>query len=432
MKVAAFVPAKGSSQRVPNKNVMLLDGDPMFLRSLRKLIACKGVDEVWLDTESSEVAGLAADLKCKWLRRDPVLANNKTDGNQLFFNEVQNTDADLCVMLLCTSPFIHQKTIEKAIDILKSDSTYDSVVAVRKEKQYLWREGQPAYSLKHIPNSIDLPDTVIETMGLYVMRREAVLRLRRRIGDHPYLLEVEPIESVDVNWAQDFELANLIAVGLREKERRLFSNLKLQFNSALLSDVLDDLGIDGVLSKDFKINLPQAKILGRAKTMQIDACKDDEDYRKIYDSLGLYDYVVSNDVVVVANHAPNFAFFGELNANLAVRSGAVGAIIDGVTRDTRETSAMGFPVFAKGHYCKDTRKRGVVASRNRTVVIDEVNIHSDDLIFGDCDGVVIIPKSHEGAVLEEALKRRKNEGAVLLAIAEGMETGELVKQFGLF
>jgi regulator of RNase E activity RraA/CMP-N-acetylneuraminic acid synthetase len=432
MKVAAFVPAKGSSQRVPNKNTMLLDGEALFLRSLRKLLVCKGIDEVWLDTESPEIAALAADLKCRWLRRDPVLANNKTDGNQLFFNEINNTDADICVMLLCTSPFIHQQTIEKAIEVLKTDPSYDSVIGVRKEKQYLWQGGKPAYPLSRIPNSIDLPETVVETMGLYVMRREAALRLQRRIGDHPYLLELEPMESVDVNWPQDFELANLIAVGLREQERRLFSNLKLQFNSPLLSDVLDDLGINGVLSKDFKTNLPAAKILGRAKTMQIDACKDDEDYRKIYDSLGLYDHVVSNDVVVVANHAPNFAFFGELNANLAVRAGAVGAIVDGMTRDTQDTAAMGFPVFAKGHYCKDTRKRAVVASRNRTVVIDGVSIHNDDLIFCDSDGIVVIPKSKEKEVLEEALKRRKNEDAILLAIAEGVETGQLVKQFGLF
>jgi regulator of RNase E activity RraA len=187
-----------------------------------------------------------------------------------------------------------------------------------------------------------------------------------------------------------------------------------------------------VLSKDFKLNLPQSKVLGRAKTMQIDSCKDDEDFKKIYDSLALYDHVVSNDIVVVANHAPDFAFFGELNANLAIRAGAVGTIIDGVTRDTRDTVGMGFPVFAKGHYCKDTRKRGIVTSRNRTVLIDDISIHKDDLIFGDTDGIVIIPKQHEKAVLAEALKRRKNESSILLAIAEGMETSKLVKEFGLF
>ncbi len=99
-------------------------------------------------------------------------------------------------------------------------------------------------------------------------------------------------------------------------------------------------------------------------------------------------------------------FFGELNANLAIRAGAVGAIIDGVTRDTRDTVGMGFPVFAKGHYCKDTRKRGVVTSRNRTVLIDDISIHKDDLIFGDTDGIVIIPKQHgeEKAVLARSVE----------------------------
>jgi regulator of RNase E activity RraA len=195
---------------------------------------------------------------------------------------------------------------------------------------------------------------------------------------------------------------------------------------------MDDLKLSGVLSKDFHLNLPDQKIFGRAKTMQIDICADDDDFRKIYDGLNLYDHVVSNDIIVVANHVPGYAFFGELNANLAIRSGAVGAIIDGVTRDMPDTCRMGFPVFAKGNHCKDTRKHGVVGSRNKTIVVDGVSIHKDDLIFGDSDGIVVIPSKHEKTILEEALKRKNNEAGILLAIAQGIGTDELVKQFGLF
>jgi regulator of RNase E activity RraA/CMP-N-acetylneuraminic acid synthetase len=432
VKIAAFLPVKGTSQRIPNKNTMLLDGEPLFLRSLKKLLACASVDEVWLDTESQEIIELASDIKCRILHRDPALASNKTDGHQLFLNEVAATDADICLQLLGTSPFLKSETIEKAIGILKSDTRYDSIVAIRKEKQYRWSDGHPAYNINHIPNSCDLDDVVIESMGLYAVRRDAALATKRRIGNTPYLIEIDPLESVDVNWPEDFEMANLIAIGLREQERRLFQNLKLQLNSPLLSDVLDDLGLEGVLSKEFQLNLPEQKIFGRAKTMQIDLCADDQDFRKIYDGLNLYDHVVSNDVIVVANHAPGYAFFGELNANLAIRSGAVGAIIDGVTRDFPDTCRMGFPVFAKAHYCKDTRKRGVVSSRNKTIVVDGVSVHKDDLVFGDSDGIVVIPKKHEQAILEEALKRKKNEAGILLSIAQGTHTSELVKQFGLF
>lgn len=432
MKIAAFLPAKGSSNRIPNKNTMLLDGEPLFLRSLKKLMSISLIDEVYLDTESYEIMELASEVKCKILKRDPSLASNKTDGNLLFYNEVLNTDADICIQLLGTSPFINAYTIEKGIKILLNDDKFDSVVAVRKEKQYLWKNGKPTYDINHIPNSIDLDDTIIESMGLYIVRRETALRTKRRIGDNPYLLELNPTESIDVNWPEDFELANLIAIGIREQERRLFDNLKLLLTSALLSDILDDFGINGVLSSNFQLNLPNSKIFGRAKTLQIDLCPDDEDYKKIYDSLNLYDHVVNNDIIVVANKIPDYAFFGELNANLALRSGASGAIIDGVTRDTRETADMGFPVFSKGNYCKDTRKRGIVTSKNKTVIIDGISIHKDDLIFGDRDGIVVIPRKFEHQVIETAFQKLQNEKLILIDVAKGLHTSELVTKYGMF
>ncbi|MDH7604906.1 MAG: cytidyltransferase [Melioribacter sp.] len=432
MKVAAFLPAKGNSHRIPNKNIMLLDGEPLFLRSLKKLLTINLIDEVYLDTESYEIIDLASEVKCKILHRDPSLATNKTDGNQLFYNEVLHTDADICIQLLSTSPFIKVETIEKGIKILLNDDNYDSVVAVRKEKQYLWKNGKPAYNIEHIPNSYELEDTIIESMGLYIVRRDVAIQTKKRIGNKPYLLEIDPIESIDVNYPPDFELANLIAIGLREQERRLFNNLKLLLTSALLSDILDDLGLLGVLSSKFTLNLPNSKVLGRAKTLQIDLCPDDEDYKKIYDSLDLYDHVVTNDVIVVANKIPDYAFFGELNANLALRAGASGAIIDGVTRDTKETSDMGFPVFSKGNYCKDTRKRGIVTSKNKTVIIDGISIHKDDLIFGDRDGIVVIPKKYENQIIELAFNKLQNEKQILIDVAKGIHTSELVNKYGLF
>jgi len=432
MKIAAFLPAKGSSNRIPNKNTMLLDGEPLFLRSLKKLTSINLIDEIYLDSESNEIIDLASEVKCKILRRDQNLASNKTDGNILFYNEVLKTDADICIQLLGTSPFIKSETIEKGIKILLNDDNYDSVVAIRKEKQYKWQNDQPVYDINHIPNSVDLEDTIIESMGLYIVRREVALQTKRRIGNKPYLIEINPLESIDVNWPADFELANLIAIGLREQERRLLDNLKLLLTSALLSDILDDMNLTGVLSSSFLLNMPNQKILGRAKTLQIDLCPDDEDFKKIYDSLNLYDHVVSNDIIVVANKIPDFAFFGELNANLALRAGASGAIIDGVTRDTRETADMGFPVFSKGNYCKDTRKRGIVTSKNKTVVIDGVSIHKDDLIFGDRDGIVVIPKRYEKEIINTAFEKLKNEKQILIDVANGVRTSELTQKYGMF
>ena len=208
MKIVAVVPVKGNSERIENKNIKLLDGKPLFLHTIEKLLSCDFLDEVYLDTESEKIIDLASDYEdLKIFRRDTELANNKTDGHKLFYNEVKNIEADIYVQILCTSPFIKKETIKKGIDILKNQN-YDSVVLVKKDKQYLWGvDGQPLYPTDKIPNSVDLPETIIETMGMYIMKREAALKTQRRYNENVYLLESEAIEAVDVNYPEEFKIS---------------------------------------------------------------------------------------------------------------------------------------------------------------------------------------------------------------------------------
>lgn len=348
MKIVAFLPAKGTSSRVENKNVRLLDGKPLFLHTLDKLLSCEFIDEVYLDTESDELVELASDRRCKLLKRDPALASNKTDGNRLFMNEVRHVEADIYIQILCTSPFIEIETLRRGVDNLKTQNEYDSAVLVRKEKFYHWRDGYPAYDLANIPNSFTLPDTVVETMGLYLMRRDAALRLERRIGDHPFLLEASPLEAIDVSWPEDFDLANLIAAGRRERDRQLLGNVKAYLSSAMLSDILDDLGYGSQIIRGLAPNLPDAKILGRAKTIKLRALREGEDFRGIYRALDSYSGIVPNDIIIVENSVPGYAYFGELNASLATRQGAAGVVIGGMTRDSSEVMKLGLPIFAEG------------------------------------------------------------------------------------
>jgi CMP-N-acetylneuraminic acid synthetase len=167
MKVAAFLPAKGSSERIPSKNLAILDCKPLFLHTLEKLCKCDFINEVYLDSESDNILNYASFLPYKPLKRDPALATNKTDGHQMFYNEIRQVDADIYIQILGTSPFIKPETIHKGIDILKTNTAFDSVVMVKSEKQYRWERNIPLYDIDNIPNSKDLPDTVTETMGLY-------------------------------------------------------------------------------------------------------------------------------------------------------------------------------------------------------------------------------------------------------------------------
>jgi regulator of RNase E activity RraA len=366
------------------------------------------------------------------MRRDPALASNRTDGNRLFVNEVLQTDADVVVQVLCTSPFIEIATIENAVATLRGDHNYDSAVLVRKERLYQWANGRPAYDIDNIPNSSTLPDTVIETMGLYAMRSEAARRLGRRIGDSPLLLEASPLEAVDVNWPEDLDLANQIAAGQREQDRKLLAILRNQMNSSLLSDILDDLGLRKQVIKGLRPNIDRARVIGRAKTLRLRALREGEDFRGIYKALDSYKTVVPGDIIVVENEVPQHAYFGELNANLSVRCGAVAAIIGGHTRDSADVVSLGLPVFATGYTCQDVRKRATTDSINRPISIQGIEVRPGDLVFADREGVVIVPRRVEREVIATALRNASGEKHLQIDIAQGIEVDQLTAKYGFF
>lgn len=430
-KVVAFLPAKGSSERIESKNMKLMDGKPLFLYTLEKLVSCEFIDEVYLDSESDEILNYAPYLNYIPLKRDPKLANNKTDGHCMFYNEVRQVEADIYVQILGTSPFIRKETIKKGIDILKSHQEYDSVVLVRREKQYTWNENGPVYDKNNIPNSINLPDTLIETMGLYIVRSDVAHKNRQRYGEHVYLLEAEAIEAVDVNFPDDFHLAEVIAKGLHRDEVAYFAMLSKHLSSCILSDIMWEYPGKYVIT-GLNLNLSEQKIMGRANTLKIRALKEEEDFRGIYDGLKTYKKMRSGEIIVVENNCPNNAYFGELNCNLAIRAGIVGTIISGVTRDANEVERLNFPVFSKGYCCSDVRGIATIENYNQKIYIEEVEVNPGDLIFGDVNGIVVIPKKLEREVLDRAIRSIRTEKSVLDKIIGNDDAYSIYQEEGAF
>lgn len=432
VKVVAFLPVKGSSERIESKNTKLLDGKPLFLHTLEKLVSCNFIDEVYLDSESEEIFEIASEINCKKLIRDKSLATNKTDGNKLFMNEVNSVNAEIYIQILCTSPFISTNTIKEGIKILSESDEHDSVVLTQKEKMYLWKNGKPVYDINNIPNSKDLDDTVIETMGLYIIKRNAAKKLNRRIGEKPYLITATPLEAIDVNYPDDFKLAELIQAGKREKERKLYNNIKNLINSPMLSDILDELGYKNQIIRELKINLPNKKILGKAKTLKLRKLGITEDYKGIYNALESYKTIVPGDIILVENEVPDYAYFGEMNANLAIRSGAIATIIGGKTRDSEEVKKLDYITFSRGYTCQDVKLRATTESINKTINIENIKIRPGDLVFGDADGIVIIPKEIEKEVLNKAFQTIEIEKSIVLDVARDLEEDDLVNKNGYF
>lgn len=111
--------------------------------------------------------------------------------------------------------------------------------------------------------------------------------------------------------------------------------------------------------------------------------------------------------------------------------GAAGAVLNGFVRDAVGIEALGFPTFSRGLYAQDQGPRGKVIDFRTTIEIEGVRIAPGDLIFGDREGVLVIPSEVEGEAVAAALAKAATEDRVAAAIRGGMSACEAFETFGV-
>ena len=135
--------------------------------------------------------------------------------------------------------------------------------------------------------------------------------------------------------------------------------------------------------------------------------------------------------IYVATGAHNSALWGELLTATAKTRGAVGAVLDGYSRDTPQVLSQNFPVFCRASWAQDSSIRTYVFEYRCPIEIGQVTIHDGDLVFGDIDGVLIIPKEVKDEVIEKALEKAAGEKLVRKAIEGGMTATAAFEKFGI-
>lgn len=431
MKIIAFVPAKGNSSRIKNKNLSILDGDFLFRSALSKLKQSKIINEVVLDTDCEKIINYTSHMNISVLKRSADLANNDTDGHQLFRNEVESRNADIYIQLLCTAPFLSIKTIDTALKKFIC-STKTSLVFVTKEKQYLWSDNNPTYGYSKIPNSNDLPDTIKESMCFYAVKKKDG-KITKRFDKNVMLFEINQKEAFDVNTPEDLEYARIISDGIKSQKNKQLNFLKKYLSSSIFYDVMTNMNLECILPQNIK-PIVKGKLFGYAKTLSLSPINKSikNDWKDIYKALDSYKFIQENDIIIVSNSVNNRAYFGELNCNLAIRSGASGFIIDGFVRDLDAILDLNFPVYCKGSYAKDIRFYGKMETVNQPIKIGNIVICNNDYIFADNDGCIVIPNNIFEDVLSEALKIVANEQNIIHSIINNNDVSNILKDFGEF
>jgi regulator of RNase E activity RraA len=148
--------------------------------------------------------------------------------------------------------------------------------------------------------------------------------------------------------------------------------------------------------------------------------------------LNSYAEVFENDVIIVQNDCPNLAYFGELNMSLAIRAGAVGAIVGGVTRDSWATCDASFPVFSLGTSAKDIKGKGAVASINEPIILGGRTVNPSDVIVADREGVFVLPYWKAEEILTRSLEVASKEKQILVDIAKGESIQGILGRHGMF
>jgi 4-hydroxy-4-methyl-2-oxoglutarate aldolase len=203
---------------------------------------------------------------------------------------------------------------------------------------------------------------------------------------------------------------------------------------AMVCDALDTVGHRAqALDVALQPLVRPARLVGRARTVEFIAGRteaaDDDPYG---DMINFIDALSSGDVAVIAAHGSmRSGYWGELFTAAAISRGAVGVVCDGYVRDTAKVARMALPVFARGPRPYDYRGRTEVSSSGQPVDCGGVIISPGDLVVGDDDGVVVVPRPIEATVIDAANARASGESTVLAALTDGTSLRQAWERHGL-
>ncbi|MBD2843691.1 RraA family protein [Paenibacillus sp. IB182496] len=215
-------------------------------------------------------------------------------------------------------------------------------------------------------------------------------------------------------------------------DTQLFDTMCSELYTAVISDTLDQLGYrDQVMRENINpINVDWV-VAGRAKTvLSVDVHHlADEPYGKEIEAV---DSVKPGEVVIgCTNESIRNGLWGELLSTASKMRGARGAIVDGLIRDTKHILALDFPVFATGTKPVDSQGRGMVIDYDIPVRCGGVLVHPGDVVFGDRDGVVVIPSALVAEVVEIALDKATRENHTRRELLEGSTLRQVYDKYGV-
>ena len=216
-----------------------------------------------------------------------------------------------------------------------------------------------------------------------------------------------------------------------QTDTELFELMKTRLYTPVVGDILDRLGFTHqFLPQPVQPMLPEMKLAGRAMPiLMIDVYgPQKKPFGKLTEAL---DQLQPGEIYLASGGDMRCAYWGEILTATARMRGAVGAVINGYHRDTPRVLEQDWPVFSRGRFAQDSSVRTQVADFRCPIEIGQVSIEPGDLVFGDLDGVVTIPRRVEREVIAGALEKASGENLVRKEIENGMSSTAAFEKYGI-
>lgn len=221
-------------------------------------------------------------------------------------------------------------------------------------------------------------------------------------------------------------------------ESEMLHVMRTELYSSVIGDILDQMGyVHQFLPSRIQPLREHMVVAGRAMTvLEADVCAGEGGRNPVLQrSFGLMlealDDLKKDEIYICSGSSPSYALVGELMCTRMQILGAAGCVVNGFHRDTRGILELDFPCFSYGRYAQDQAPRGKVLDYRVPIEMDGVRILPGDLIFGDLDGVLVIPRAVEQEVLERAYEKATGERTVAQAIRSGMSAVESFRVHGI-
>ena len=223
-----------------------------------------------------------------------------------------------------------------------------------------------------------------------------------------------------------------------DDDAKLFETVASRLFTAVIGDVMDTQGLTRqFLPPSIRGVPPDARVVGRAMpVLEADCVGDVVAHTGRTDGFGLMfralDDLKPGEVYVCTGASPRYALWGGLMSTRARHLGARGAVLGGFHRDTREILELGFPVFSTGPYAQDQRLRGRVIDFRCAIEFENgAQVRPGDLVVGDIDGVLAVPRDHVDDIVRLALAKVEGEDRVRRMINAGESTASIFEKTGI-